>query len=135
MNRIIDVIRAMRNVYYIEGGCSDAQVRLAEEELGITFPTEYKVYVKRYGAISFCGVELTGLGLGGPQNVVNATKLERNLNNSFPHGCFVLERTGNQVYAANSGGEVYCISGRDRSKEYESIADYFERRYKDNAEK
>ncbi|MCX4317907.1 MAG: SMI1/KNR4 family protein, partial [Lachnospiraceae bacterium] len=83
MSAILEEIKEIPKLYHTTG-CSAEQLTKAEAELGMTFPTEFREYVQKYGAISFYKTEWTGLQVEGYLNVIEATKQERELNPAFP---------------------------------------------------
>ena len=93
MKTIIDEIAGHCKVY--KGtGVSDEVIASAEQQLGLTFPSEYKTYLKECGVLSFASHEITGLGISGYLNVVEATKTERKLGGAFPEDCILVENIG-----------------------------------------
>lgn len=93
MKTIIDEIAEHCKVY--KGtGVSDEVIALAEQRLGLTFPSQYKDYLKECGILSFASHEITGLGISGYLNVVEATEAERKLGGTFPEDCVLIENIG-----------------------------------------
>lgn len=125
MSNIISKINSIEKVFHAKG-CSDNQIKEAEKELGFSFPEEYVLYVKEYGAISFFATEWTGLNVGGRINVVDATKQERELNSDFPSDCFVLENQAIDgiVTVANSEGKVFTVQYDKVESLCDSISEY-----------
>jgi cell wall assembly regulator SMI1 len=64
----------------VSGPCSDSDIRQAENELGVKFPSQYKEFLSKCGAALLGGVEVYGLPnpeTNDPpvwQNVVTVTK-------------------------------------------------------------
>lgn len=125
MSNIINEISKIEKLYHAKG-CSDEQIKVAESELGIEFPSDYIEIIKEFGAISFYGTEWTGLNVPGYLNVVEATKKERELNNLFPRDCFVLENLAIDgiVMACNKKGQVYAIQENSMTKECNTLVGY-----------
>ncbi len=92
------------------GGVSLKEVEIAEKELGITFPEEYKELLVQYGAISVGTNEIAALGVEGYLNVVQLTKEERQLlpNNEL-ETYFVIQNIGSEglLIVLDSEGNVY----------------------------
>lgn len=55
---------------------SPESVAEAEHSLGLQFAADYKAYVQQFGAISACGIELTGVTTSRRLNVVAVTKID-----------------------------------------------------------
>lgn len=70
---------------------SPESVAEAEQSLGLQFAPDYKYYVQRFGAISACGIELTGVTTSRRLNVVAATKRNRAMNGNIPPHMYVIE--------------------------------------------
>lgn len=88
----------------------------AEQALGLRFAPDYKAYVLQFGAISACGIELTGVTTSRRLDVVSVTKQERARNSCIPlnmyvienmatDGLLILQDTTGIVYAATPHGE------------------------------
>ena len=122
---IIEKIQSISNINHAKG-CNTSQIKEAQKELGIEFPSEYIDYVKEFGAISFYGTEWTGLNVEGYLNVVEATKQERELNESFPMDCFVIENLGIDgiVTVSDSNGVIYNVQYSKKNKICNSLSEY-----------
>ncbi|AYN11034.1 Antitoxin YobK [compost metagenome] len=64
------------------GGASDEAIADFEKALGVNFPLSYKLFLKKYGALSFAGdtyygITKSGIGATSVPNVVFATKSAR----------------------------------------------------------
>lgn len=90
MSEIIEGIEKLENLRYVKGA-SNNDIIAAEKQLGISFANDYKDYLKKYGTIIAKNVELTGLNVSLRINVVNVTLKERELNDDFPEGMYVIE--------------------------------------------
>lgn len=92
-------------------GCTAEQIEQAQSKLGLTFPEEYKSYVKNFGCISFGSTKWTGLGFSGGQNTVEATNKEKSASHKFPDGFFVLEllNDGKKAVIVNEEGRVFTM--------------------------
>lgn len=127
MSAIIEKMKKIDKLYHVQG-CSFKQLKEAQNELGITFPDEYMDIVKEYGAISFFGTEWTGLNVDSYLNVVEVTKNERNLNDTFPKDCFILENQGidGLIVICNEKGQVFSLQYDKIKKIHESISSYLD---------
>lgn len=127
MSSIIEKIGNIEKLYHSKG-CTFKQIRDAQSELGLTFPEEYIDIIKKYGAISFYGTEWTGLNVDDYLNVVSSTKKEREINNSFPTDCFVLENQGidGLIVISNEAGEIFSFQYSRIKKIYDSISSYLD---------
>lgn len=95
-------------------GVTDQEIVAAEQRLGVAFPEQYKTYMKECGVLSFGSHEITGLGVDGYLNVVEATEAERKLGGSFPNDCILIENVGVDgiLFVMDSTGWVYeCHNG------------------------
>ncbi len=90
-------------------GVSDEVISAAEQQLGVLFSEQYKSYLKECGVLSFGTHEITGLGVKGYLNVIEATTTERNLGGSFPNDCILIENVGVDgiLVVMDSAGCVY----------------------------
>ena len=135
MGNIVEKIKTISNLYAIKG-CSEEQIKVAEEELGIKFPEEYIDYVKEYGCIDFGGTEWTGLNIDGRLNTVYATKQEMAANSFFPKGFFVLENIGIDAkkIIVNEKGEVCLLQYEKVTHLFDSLTEYLDLCIKKNME-
>lgn len=122
---IVNEIKKIPNLYHVKG-CTASQVEDAQKALGLVFPEEYIDYVKEFGVISFYGTEWMGLNVDGHLNVVEATKQERKVNESFPVNCFVIENQGidGLVTASDEQGRIYSIHYDKKEQIYDSLSEY-----------
>ena len=70
---------------------SDEDILNAEKTLGVSFATEYKEYLKRFGAVAVGPHEFTGLCSSERLNVVVVTQRERALFGSKADSLYVVE--------------------------------------------
>lgn len=127
MADIIEKLAEIPQLYHAQG-CTDSQIADAEQTLGITFPEEFKTYVKTYGAISFYATEWTGLNVGSFINVVNATKQEREFNADFPKDCFVLENQAIDgiLTVMDGAGKIYLVQYDKKEYLCDSLDEYLD---------
>ena len=88
--KIINTIEKLDNVIKLKPA-SEKQIFDAEKELSLSFAEDYKIYLKKYGAIMADGIELTGISNSKNRNVVSVTKREWGLNNLIRHNMYVVE--------------------------------------------
>lgn len=122
---IVDKIKDIPDLNHAKG-CVTSQIKDAQAALNMVFPEEYIDYVKAFGAICFFGTEWTGLNVQGYLNTVEATKMEKSVNESFPDGFFVLEDMGIDAKKAivNEKGEVFVLQREDKEMLCKSISEY-----------
>lgn len=120
---IIEMINSIDGLKSLKPASSE-DIKEAEDELGLKFSSEYVQYTKKFGAISFYGTELTGVGVPKGLNVVNRTKSERNMNKSFPSDCYVIENGDEVVVVSDSSGKIYKIAGNQKKMIHPSLSAY-----------
>ncbi|MGX7068988.1 SMI1/KNR4 family protein [Gemella bergeri] len=115
----------MENLYTAKGA-TEEQIIAAEKDLNLTFPVEYREYLKEFGAISFYGTELTGLNVDSYINVVDATNSEKKLNKKFPNDYFVLENFGidGELVLMNTKGKVFLFKNGEMKELCENFREY-----------
>lgn len=88
-----DIIQAISGLdhLYVLLPASPESVAEAEHYLGLQFAPDYKAYVQRFGAISACGIELTGVTTSRRLDVVAVTKMNRAMNGNIPLDMYVIE--------------------------------------------
>ena len=108
------------------GGCTEEQIKEAENILGLTFPNEYKEYVKEFGCIDFGSTEWTGLNVEGELNTAEATLTEKKYNDSFPDKHFVLDdyHIDGKKAIVNEQGEVFLLQCDSITKISNTISEY-----------
>jgi len=108
---------------------SEQDIDNAEKTLGLRFANEYRIYTKKFGAISANGIELTGVVTATRLNVVNVTTSEKKLNPNIPNDMYVIENTGidGTLMLQNVQGEVFSISPNSKPiKKFNNIAEYLQ---------
>jgi antitoxin YobK len=95
------------------GGVPFEEVWIAEQRLGVTFPESYREFLQRYGAGSFGGYVIFGLGVPDTDlpNVVYATLEMQRQDDWFPADLVVIQDTGE--------GDLLCLATSRKSDEYE----------------
>lgn len=130
---IVEEIKQIKDLGCIDG-CSEEQVREAEELLDLKFPSEYVDYVRAYGCIDFGFTEWTGLNIKGELNTVDATLAEREYNESFPKKYFVLDdgHIDARKIIVNEEGKVFLLQHDVILKVSDSISEYLDYVIKNN---
>ena len=108
---------------------SEQDIDNAEKSLGVRFAEEYRIYTKKFGAISANGFELTGVVNASRLNVVNVTTSERNLNQNISNNMYVIENTGIDgiLMLQNNKGEIFEITPNSKpSKKFSSLVEYLQ---------
>ena len=124
---ITEKIKMIEDLSFTDG-CSDEQIKEAEELLNLRFPKEYVEYVKEYGCIDFGSTEWTGLNIEGELNTVEATLTEKKYNDSFPDNFFVLDNyhIDAKKIIVNESGEVFLLQYDNLTKVCNTISDYLD---------
>ena len=124
---LIEKIKKIDNLGKIEG-CTLEQVKEAETNLGMKFPSDFVEYVMNFGCIDFGATEWTGLNIKGFLNVVTATEREKSVNKSFPPKCFVLEdfNIDAKKVIVSEEGKVYILQYDNVTQIAESISEYLD---------
>jgi hypothetical protein len=108
-----EIIDAYPELADFAGGVPYEEVWVAEQTLGVTFPESYKDFLQRYGAGSFGGKVVFGLGVPDTDlpNVVYATLDMQAQDDWFPADLVVISDTGE--------GDLLCLATTRQSDEYE----------------
>ncbi len=104
IRKAAELIEAFSEYANFAGGVPFEEVWVAEQELGVTFPDSYRDYLQRYGAGSFGGIVVFGLGVppNAEPNVVFATQLMRKADDFFPGDLVPIRDTGE--------GDILCLA-------------------------
>ena len=127
-NMLLEMIHEFIEEGDFFGEVSDEDIRKAEEALELSFPLEYKGFVKRFGSGGICGVEI--LGVEGPEysSVVEGTVRYRKL--GLPNNYIVIENVDEFVYCLNTLEEYTVVRWDDVSKReikrYDSFDEYLQ---------
>ena len=107
-----EIIEANYDLADFVGGVPFEEIWVAEQALGVTFPESYRDFLTKYGAGSFGGEMVYGLGAPdtGLPNVVWATGEMRRLDDWFPEDLVVIQDTGE--------GDLLCLATDRVSPEY-----------------
>ena len=127
MSNIVNKMQNIPNLSAIKG-CSEEQLKDAQNELDIIFPEEYVEYVKAFGCIDFGATEWTGLNITGRLNTVYATNKEKGVNKAFPKKYFVLEDLAIDAkkIIVNEAGQVYLLQYDKMTYLCDSISSYLD---------
>lgn len=111
MKGIIQTINNLENMRFIKPASME-QIVEAEKELGVNFADDYTKYVKKYGAISAKGIELTGVTTCERLNVISVTKRKRNMNPNIPTNMYVIENIAidGLIALQDETGKVYTVT-------------------------
>lgn len=101
-----EFVRALgaRDDAVVGEGAPNEAIDLAEDQLGVTFPRDFREYLKRFGHVEVGHLELFGLGDGIPSylDIVQVTTSERN-----EAGCPLPKHL---IPVMNDGaGNLYCV--------------------------
>ena len=104
ITKAADIIDANYDLANFVGGVPFEEVWVAEGYLGVRFPNSYREFLQRYGAGSFGGRDVYGLGVPdtGLPNVVWATDALRGSDDFFPADLVVIQDTGE--------GDILCLA-------------------------
>ncbi|MCQ2421909.1 MAG: SMI1/KNR4 family protein [Lachnospiraceae bacterium] len=99
----------------MSGGKDEDSISEAENILRAPFADEYKSYLRKYGAVSYDGHELTGLIRSKRLNVVDCTIKQREENDCILPDMYVVENLGIDgiVVLQASNGKVYMLYSYD----------------------
>jgi antitoxin YobK len=99
-----DIIDAHPELASYPGGVPFEEVWVAENRLEVQFPDSYKEFLQKYGALSFAGEPVYGLGVPDDDlpNVVFATQTLRASDDFFPGDLVVIQDMGE--------GDVLCLA-------------------------
>ena len=104
IRKAAELIEAFPEYANFAGGVPFEEVWVAEQQLAVTFPDSYRDYLQRYGAGSFGGLVIFGLGVppNSEPNVVYATELMRKADDFFPGDLVPVMDTGE--------GDILCLA-------------------------
>ena len=125
MNGIIETLKNAPE--YIGGsGRTDAEIEIAEKQLGVEFAPDYRCYLKEIGLACFDGHELTGICKSSRLNIVDVTSAQRE---QYPEAGFwyVIEETnidGIIIWQSSTGAIYKTAPGIKSRKIYDSLTEY-----------
>ncbi len=99
-----EIIDANLDLAEFVGGAPFEEVWVAESALGVIFPDSYRDFLQRYGAGTFGGQPVYGLGVPDDDlpSVVFATNSLREQDDFFPGDLVVIQDTGE--------GDLLCLA-------------------------
>ncbi len=125
MSQLVDYIN---NLSFKEslGPCSEASIRQAQEELGLTFADEYVELLRNFGAPSLEHIDICSTLEDPEYNVVSKTKELRNRFSNLSADLYVVVDAGvDDVYALqNRSGKIFEINGDEFMEAYGSLYDF-----------
>ena len=119
MSSIISIIEKLQGLRCLVP-LSEKDINNAEKVLSLRFADEYRMYTKKFGAISANGIELTGVVSAPRLNVVDVTTLEKSLNPNIPDDMYVII-----LMLQNAKGDIFSISPTSKPvKKFYSLTEY-----------
>ncbi|WP_297248292.1 SMI1/KNR4 family protein [uncultured Brachyspira sp.] len=93
---------------YKDRNVTDDDIKDLETKLNLKLDNSMYVYLKDICLFSYKDKEFFGLGVKGYRNILNTTLEERELNDSFPKDCLVLQNVGvdGLLVLVNTKGQV-----------------------------
>ena len=124
MSELINFLK--KNCFHGIGTCTNEVIQDAEKRLDISFPEEYKDFLRYFKAGSFMGMELMGVDTMAYLDTVSNTISERENNDRFPKDCFVLENLGieGMLTIVDEAGKVYSYCNGKTEKLADSLVGY-----------
>ena len=122
------VLEVLRNAPDFIGGkgCDMAAISDAEQQLGVRFAPDYRLYLQNFGLACFDGHELTGICKTSRLNVVDVTLDERKRCPDTA-GWYVIEQTnvdGIVIWQAPSGEVYQTMPGVSACKICNTLTEY-----------
>ncbi len=113
IEKAAEIIDAHPELADFTGPVPFEEVWVAEGQLEVTFPQSYREFLQRYGAGTFGGRQVYGLGVPdtGLPSVVYATQALRESDDFFPGDLVVVEDTGE--------GDLLCLATSRMNEENE----------------
>lgn len=92
MDSWLDTIRE-NNLFKAAHPAGLSEIDAAEKQLGLTFASDYKLFLSSVGASIYFGHEIKGISDNVNLNVISATEKARNQYDLLPHSWYVIEDT------------------------------------------
>lgn len=125
MDSVLEVLRNAPD--FIGGkGCDTTAISNAEQQLGVRFAPDYRLYLQKFGLACFDGHELTGICKTSRLNVVDVTLDERKRCPDTA-GWYVIEQTnvdGIAIWQAPSGEVYQMMPGVSARKICNTLTEY-----------
>lgn len=103
---------------YKDRNVTDSDIKELEDKLNLKLDKSMCLYLKDICLFSYKDKEFLGLGVKGYRNILKATLEERELNDSFPKDCLVLQNVGvdGLLVLVNTKGQVieWTTSGNNK---------------------
>lgn len=128
MSDLCKLLRAQEGFRAMKEPTSE-QLHHAEVALQSQFADDYRDYITAYGAVSFCGHELTGLCASPRLDVVAVTRRERENDPSVPPSWYVVEQAnidGIVIWQDASGAVYQTCPGEPPQRLCGSLCEYIE---------
>ena len=125
---IHDIISKLDDFFFLEQPTPE-EVENAQNDLGLNFAEDYKIYVSMAGAICGGGIELTGITSHDRLNVVKVTQREKFINPLIPDDMYVVEVVGidGMVVLQDSEGTIYTAQPNLSPKKlFNSLIEYIQ---------
>lgn len=110
------------------GKASEETIKKAENRLGVTFPPQYREYVKNYGAGGICGVRISGIEKENHASVVEDTESYREF--GLPKKYIVIENVDEFIYCLSTVEEYKVIrwdrTTKEEIKRYNTFGEYLQ---------
>lgn len=102
-DKLHKLIQEKRDASYFFGTVDDTTIKNAEEKLDLTFPKEYREFLKEYGCGNIGPIEIFGLG-PNVESVPNVEWVIKNLRETrdLPNYLIPVENIGDGSYAVVS---------------------------------
>jgi cell wall assembly regulator SMI1 len=113
-NKLVEMINEYIEEGDFIGEFSDDDIKKAEKTLEVSFPTEYKEFVKKYGSGGICEVDILGVEGADYASVVESTERYRNL--GLPNKYIVIKNVDEFVYCLNTVEDSNVVRWDDISK-------------------
>ncbi|WP_019394557.1 SMI1/KNR4 family protein [Priestia filamentosa] len=114
-NKILQMINEYEEDKDFFGEASEEAIKKAENRLEVTFPSEYREYVKKYGSGGICGVEILGVEEEDFASVIDYTERYRKWN--LLQKYIVIKHVDEFAYCLNTVDEYNVITWDGISKE------------------
>ncbi|MGE7184043.1 SMI1/KNR4 family protein [Peribacillus sp. NPDC006672] len=113
-NELLELINQYMEKGDFIGEASDSDISRGEKILEVTFPPEYKEFVKKFGSGGICGVDILGVEGADRASVVESTKRYRKF--GLPKKYIVIENVDEFVYCLSTIDEYNVVRWDDISQ-------------------
>ncbi len=129
MKKFKDIVREYEDFVSL-GEVSESEIKAAETELGIEFDSEYKAFIKAYGAASANAHEFMGICKSKRLNIIAGTSKARKQNANVPDDLYLIEDVGVDKILTwqNKKGELFQTVGKSEPEKLEvDLCEYVNR--------